>query len=133
MRFEWQFEEPIAFRALVAVASLIHQDQWSLAVIFQSFRNALENVTFAFVDATALLDQKSVASLQVVKGSYFGFGSPQQQVDMQGQKRLPLSYNMHLFLPYLLNDSQTIHSMIYFSFFILELCYTLQEIFKNPK
>ncbi len=34
---------------------------------------------------------------------------------MQGQKTLSLSYNMHLFLPYLLNDSQTIHSTIHFS------------------
>ncbi len=39
-----------------------------------------------------------------MKGSYFGFGSPQQQVGMQGQKTLSLSYNMHLFLPYSLND-----------------------------
>ncbi len=35
-----------------------------------------------------------------MKGSYFGFGSPQQQVDMHAL----FSYNMHLFLPYLLND-----------------------------
>ncbi len=34
---------------------------------------------------------------------------------MQGQKILSLSYNMHLFLPYLLNDSQTIRSSIHFS------------------
>ncbi len=34
---------------------------------------------------------------------------------MQGQKTLSLSYNMHLFLPYLLNDSQTIRSTIHFS------------------
>ncbi len=33
---------------------------------------------------------------------------------MQGQKHL-FYYNMHLFLPYLLNDSQTIHSTIHFS------------------
>ncbi len=33
---------------------------------------------------------------------------------MQGQKTLALSYNMHLCLPYLLKDSQTIHSMIHF-------------------
>ncbi len=33
---------------------------------------------------------------------------------MQGQKTLSLSY-MHLFLPYLLNDSQTIRSTIHFS------------------
>ncbi len=31
---------------------------------------------------------------------------------MQGQKTLSLSYNMHLFLPYLLNNSQTIRSKI---------------------
>ncbi len=30
----------------------------------------------------------------------FWFGSPQQQVDMHAL----FSYNMHLFLPYLLND-----------------------------
>ncbi len=34
---------------------------------------------------------------------------------MQCQKRLSLSYNMHLFLPHLLNDSQTIRLMINFS------------------
>ncbi len=33
---------------------------------------------------------------------------------MQGQKTLSSSNNMHLFLPYLLNDSQTIRSMIQF-------------------
>ncbi len=45
-----------------------------------------------------------VSLLWVMKGSYFGFGSPQQQVGMQGQKTRSLSYNMHLFLPYSLND-----------------------------
>ncbi len=45
----------------------------------------------------------------------FGFGSPQQQVDMHASsKTRSLSYNMHLLLPYLLNDSQTIHSTIVF-------------------
>ncbi len=34
---------------------------------------------------------------------------------MQGQKTLSLSYNMHLFLPYLLNDSQMIRTTIHFS------------------
>ncbi len=34
---------------------------------------------------------------------------------MQGQKTHLLSYNTHLFLPYLLNDSQTRHSTIHFS------------------
>ncbi len=57
------------------------------------------------------------------ESSYFGFGSPQQQVHMQGQKTLSFSYNMHLFLPYLLNDSQTIQSAINFS--KLLLCLTL--------
>ncbi len=33
---------------------------------------------------------------------------------MQGQKILSFSYNMHLFLPYLLNNSQTIRSTIHF-------------------
>ncbi len=47
-----------------------------------------------------------VPLLWVRKSSYFGFGSPQQ---------LSLSYNMHLFLPYLLNDSQTIRSTIHLS------------------
>ncbi len=51
-----------------------------------------------------------------MKGSYLGFGSPQQQVYMHiRSKTLSLSYNMHLFLPYLLNDSQTIRSMFHFS------------------
>ncbi len=48
--------------------------------------------------------------LWVMKGSYFVFGSQKQ-----GQKTLSFSYNMHLFLPYLLNDSQTIRLMIHFS------------------
>ncbi len=34
---------------------------------------------------------------------------------MQGKKTLSLSNNMHLFLPYLLNDSQTIRSTMNFS------------------
>ncbi len=42
---------------------------------------------------------------------------------MQGKKTLSLSYNMHLFLPYLLNDSQTVHSTIQFSKALL--CVTL--------
>ncbi len=50
------------------------------------------------------------------EGSYFGFGSPQQQVDMHARsKNTSFSYSMHLFLPYLLNDSQTIRSTIHFS------------------
>ncbi len=45
--------------------------------------------------------------LWVMKGSYFGFGIPNNRLTwMQGQKTLSLSYYMHLFcLPYLLNDS----------------------------
>ncbi len=39
-----------------------------------------------------------------------------QQVDMHARsKNFLLSYNMHLFLPYLLNDFQTIRSTIHFS------------------
>ncbi len=57
-----------------------------------------------------------VSLLWVMKGSYSGFGSPQQQVDMHVRsKTFSLSYNMHLFLPYLLNDSQSIRSTIHFS------------------
>ncbi len=52
--------------------------------------------------------------LWVMKGSYFGFGT-WVQVDMQARSKNTFSYNMHLFLPYLLNDSQTIRSMINFS------------------
>ncbi len=54
-----------------------------------------------------------------MKGLYFGFGSPQQQSCMQGQKTLSLSYTMHTFFTLLaqrlpndsLNDSffQTPH------------------------
>ncbi len=57
--------------------------------------------------------------LWVMKGSYFGF-------EMHAwSKTLSFSYNMHLFLPYLLNDSQTIHSTIHFSkllLFVTLLC-----------
>ncbi len=45
-----------------------------------------------------------------MKGSYLGFGSPNNRLTCtQGQKTLSLSYNRHLCLPYLLNDSQTIN------------------------
>ncbi len=58
-----------------------------------------------------------VPLLWVMKGSYFGFGIPNNRLTcMQGQKTLSVSYNMHLFLPYLLNDSQTIRLRINFSF-----------------
>ncbi len=52
-----------------------------------------------------------------MKGSYFGFGSPPNNrlTCIQAQKTLSYSYNMHFFLPYLLNDSQTIRSTIHFS------------------
>ncbi len=61
-------------------------------------------------------DILKVPLLWVMKGSYFGFGSPQQQVDMHARsKNTLISYNMHLFSPYLLNDSQTIRSTIHFS------------------
>ncbi len=58
-----------------------------------------------------------VPLLWIMKGSYFGFESPRNNrlTCMQDQKTLSLSYNMHLFLPYLLNDSQTIRSTINFS------------------
>ncbi len=47
----------------------------------------------------------------VMKGSYFGFGVPNNRLTcIQAQKTLSYSYNMHFFLPYLLNDSQTIRS-----------------------
>ncbi len=65
-----------------------------------------------------------VPLLWVMKGSYFGFGITNNRLTcMQGQKTLSLSYNMHLFSPYLLNDSQTIRSTIHFS--KLLLCVTL--------
>ncbi len=59
-----------------------------------------------------------VPLLWVMKGSYFGFGRHACKV-----KNTFIFYNMHLFLPYLLNDSQTIHSTIHF--FKLLLCVTL--------
>ncbi len=37
------------------------------------------------------------APLWIMKGSYFGFGSPYRLTCMQGQKTLSLSYIMHLF------------------------------------
>ncbi len=46
----------------------------------------------------------------------FWFCESPKQVDMHARsKTLKCSYNMHLCLPYLLNDSQTIHSTIHFS------------------
>ncbi len=72
---------------------------------------------------SAKLHKFKVPLLWVMKGSYFGFGIPNNSACMQGQKTLSFSYNMHLFLAYLLNDSQTIHSMIHFS--KLLLCVTL--------
>ncbi len=49
-----------------------------------------------------------------MKGSYFGFGRPQQHIDMHAGSKNTFIVNMHLFLPYLLKDSQTIHSTINF-------------------
>ncbi len=39
------------------------------------------------------------------EGSYFGFGSSLQQVNMHARSKI--TYNMRLFLSYSLNDSQT--------------------------
>ncbi len=45
-----------------------------------------------------------------MKGSYFFWESPNNRLTCkQGQKTHSLSYYMHLFLPYVLNDSQTIN------------------------
>ncbi len=49
-----------------------------------------------------------------MKDSYFGFGSPQQQADMHSRSKNTFIH-MHLFLPYLLNDSQAVNLMIHFS------------------
>ncbi len=72
------------------------------------------NMHFLSINAVCTF---KVPLLWVIKGSYFGFGSPQQQVDMHARSKntFHLSYNMHLFLPYLLNDTQTIRSTIHFS------------------
>ncbi len=52
----------MALRSLVAVASLTDPGSAILSCNISdlnlTFRNALDNVTLAFVDATALLDQK---------------------------------------------------------------------------
>ncbi len=48
-----------------------------------------------------------VPLLWVMKGLCFGLGVSNNRLTcMQGQKTLSLSYNMHVFLPYLLNDSK---------------------------
>ncbi len=48
-----------------------------------------------------------------MKGSYFGFVSPQQQVDMHARSKITKKiYNMHLFLPYFFNNSETTRSTI---------------------
>ncbi len=55
-----------------------------------------------------------VPVLWVMKGSCFGI--PNNRLTcMQYQKTLLFSYNMHLFLPYSLNDSQKINITIHFS------------------
>ncbi len=58
-----------------------------------------------------------VPLLWVMKGSYFGFGNPQQQVDMhaRSKKHFHCLIICIYFLPYLLNDSQTISLTIHFS------------------
>ncbi len=53
--------------------------------------------------------------LWAMKGSYFGFGSPQQQVDMHAGSKNTFIVNMHLFLPYLHKESKTIRSTFNFS------------------
>ncbi len=65
-----------------------------------------------------------VPLLWVMKGSCLVLGVPSNRLTcMQGQKTLLLSYKKHLFLPYLLNDSQTIRSTVHFSKALL--CVTL--------
>ncbi len=49
-----------------------------------------------------------------MKGSYFGFGSPQQQVDMHARSKNTFIV-LYVCLPYLLNDSQTNRLKIHFS------------------
>ncbi len=57
-----------------------------------------------------------VPLLWVKKAHILVFGVPNNKLTcMQSQKTLSLCYNMHLILPYLLNDSQTIRSTIHFS------------------
>ncbi len=48
----------MALRGLVVVASLLLILSSYISDLSLSFRNASENVTLAFVDATVLLDQK---------------------------------------------------------------------------
>ncbi len=48
-----------------------------------------------------------------MKGSYFGFRSPQQQVDMHAGSKNTFIVNMHLFLLYLLKDSQTLNDTFF--------------------
>ncbi len=61
-----------------------------------------------------------------MKGYFFlVFGVPNNRlICVQGQKTLYFSYNIHLFLPYLLNDSQRTRSTINFSKPII--CVTLK-------
>ncbi len=64
-----------------------------------------------------------VPLLWVMKGSYLGFGN-QQQVDMHARSKKHFHcLIICIYLPYLLNDSQTIHSTIHFSKPVL--CVTL--------
>ncbi len=64
---------------------------------------------------SCLLHAFKVPLLWAMKGSYFGFGSPQQQVDMHAGSKNTFIVNMHLFLPYLHKESKTIRSTFNFS------------------
>ncbi len=58
----------------------------------------------------------NVPLLWEMKDTYFGLGVSNNRLTcMHGQKTISLSYNVHLFYPYLLNDSQTIRSTMNFS------------------
>ncbi len=86
---------------------------------FQTFKPGRVTLTQHWL----LSDFKNPSSLEL-KCPYYGLwkvhilvlGVPNNRLTcMQGQKTLSFSYSMHLFLPYLLNDSQTIRSTIHFS------------------
>ncbi len=82
-------------------------------------KNAQKNIMYTSEKSAlnVIISNLKCLYFGVMKGSYFGFGSPHQQADMHARSKrtLSFSYNMHLFLPYLLNDSQTIRSTIHLS------------------
>ncbi len=77
---------------------------------YKRYKNSDDSTLFIpFLNKMTKCDNIIFKSVPIM-GSYFGLGNPQQQVYMHARSKN--TYNMHLFLPYLLNGSRTIHVTI---------------------